>query len=219
MQEDLSPEHIARIIANPLYCLGSVHPECIEPREPVMSEDAFVKAGVEFIKQEGAEAYIRLLLQNLKDPIEFGYQQVPEGVTACNCCHDGMDEVLLKEAENMESVGWYAHMVQDDPDYPTGMNYHTHGLPTSFNHTDFQVCAFIDPRAIHSVVTDLIENIKTGKTYEAGEIVEGILTEGFTLTFKATSECGRPVLRIILPDKNGCLKQDEMEEPWGEQWK
>jgi hypothetical protein len=39
------------------------------------------------------------------------------------------------EAEQLEKHGWYIHYVQG-PNFPLGLNAHTHGLMEKFNHMD-----------------------------------------------------------------------------------
>ncbi len=57
---------VALMLANPFYCLRTVDPVFTMDHEPIVTEERFIAAGVELIKQEGAEAYIRLILENLK---------------------------------------------------------------------------------------------------------------------------------------------------------
>ena len=61
---------------NPLTCIGSVHPECVAPREPFLPEDVFIFTGKNFIERHGAAKYIRYLLQHLKNPNNYGYKEI-----------------------------------------------------------------------------------------------------------------------------------------------
>jgi hypothetical protein len=63
-----SEEQVSIALTNPLFALGKVHSSCVEYVRPIISEEKFIEEGVNFIQKEGAEKYIRLLLQNLKDP-------------------------------------------------------------------------------------------------------------------------------------------------------
>jgi hypothetical protein len=54
------------ILANPFYCLRVVAPVFAMEHEPLMTEEKFIKAGVQLIKEVGAAEYIRLVLENLK---------------------------------------------------------------------------------------------------------------------------------------------------------
>ena len=56
----------ASICANPFYCLRTVDPVFTAEHEPLITEERFIEAGVNLIKQIGSAAYLRLLLDNLK---------------------------------------------------------------------------------------------------------------------------------------------------------
>ena len=59
-------EEISKIVANPFYCLSSVHPIFAQDHEPLISEEMWVAAAAAAIKDMGAEKFLRLLLENLK---------------------------------------------------------------------------------------------------------------------------------------------------------
>jgi hypothetical protein len=59
----------ALVIANPFYCLRTVDTVFTLEHEPIITEDRFIAAGVNLIKEIGPAEYIRLLLENLKHPI------------------------------------------------------------------------------------------------------------------------------------------------------
>ncbi len=59
---------VALMLANPFYCLRTIDPVFRLDHEPIITEKRFIAAGVRLIKEEGAEAYIRLILENLKHP-------------------------------------------------------------------------------------------------------------------------------------------------------
>lgn len=85
----------------------------------------------------------------------------------CEGCSLGMDILEERQRQNMKEHGWYAHIVTDgDPDCPYGCNVHTHGVVQSFNHTDLQICAPIDPRIAHGLLTNIIDQIKEGKVFD-----------------------------------------------------
>lgn len=139
---------------------------------------------------------------------------------------------LSWEKEMMEKHGWYAHMVgpscecetcgehdtEGDPDSPTLVNYHTHGLE-SFGHTDLQIVLPIVPNLAMAVFSTIVDNIKNGKSYKSGEVYYDILTNDMPVAFQSTSESeDHPVLRVILPDASRCITRETMEPQYAVQW-
>jgi hypothetical protein len=61
----LTVEDIKRIVSNPYYCI-EIHESMIGPHEPIVSEELWIKACTESIKQNGAENFLRNILENLK---------------------------------------------------------------------------------------------------------------------------------------------------------
>jgi hypothetical protein len=129
----------------------------------------------------------------------------------CDACAFGIESVLAREKEAMEKVGWYAHIIVDDPNTPYHMNYHTHGLQESFEHKDLQVCFPIDPNLIHECVTTLIDKIRTGKTYKANDISFDLMKTR-AITFIDAKENDREVLRVVFSDEAGRFKEDEIDD-------
>tara|TARA_R100001086_G_scaffold202241_1_gene118375 strand:- start:45 stop:308 length:264 start_codon:yes stop_codon:yes gene_type:complete len=72
--EGMSVEDLRRIIANPFYAIN-IHPNLATLHEPLLSEDDWVKVGVKSIEENGAEDFLRHLLENLKG----NYVASPEG--------------------------------------------------------------------------------------------------------------------------------------------
>jgi hypothetical protein len=58
-------EEISKIVANPFYCLSSVHSIFAQDHETLISEEMWIGAAVA-VKDVGAEKFLRLLLENLK---------------------------------------------------------------------------------------------------------------------------------------------------------
>ena len=50
----------------PVYCLDRVAPWIAEPPRPVVPVEQWVAAGAKLIEEIGAEAYLHLLIQNLR---------------------------------------------------------------------------------------------------------------------------------------------------------
>jgi hypothetical protein len=48
------------------YCLSRIHPTFCQEHPPLISEEEWIAAAKQFIKQEGAEEFLKHLLANLK---------------------------------------------------------------------------------------------------------------------------------------------------------
>lgn len=68
--KELTAKQLQKLISNPFYCLSKVAPIFCEPHEAIVSEDTFIRAGIVAIEQEGAEQYLKNLLENLKGNYE-----------------------------------------------------------------------------------------------------------------------------------------------------
>ena len=130
----------------------------------------------------------------------------------CEClvCEHGLDKAQQIEAEAITKYGWYAHYVTGD-ETDIRANYHTHGLPETHNHPDLQIVFPINPRIAHSLIWNAVRLIEAGTTLKNGDIIKKIAGGGFKVAFIDATECDRPVLRMILPDKNGKLAKEEIE--------
>lgn len=63
--DNLSVNDLTRIFSNPFYCITACECMC-QPHPPLVSEEVWVKVGVNLIKEIGPEKYLRNLLENLK---------------------------------------------------------------------------------------------------------------------------------------------------------
>jgi hypothetical protein len=63
---DMSENDVKRILTNPFYCLSRIHPTFCQEHPPLISEEEWIAAAKQFIKQEGAEEFLKHLLANLK---------------------------------------------------------------------------------------------------------------------------------------------------------
>ena len=63
---EMSTEGIRKTVCTPVYCLDRVAPWIAEPPGPVVPAEQWVAAGAKLIEEIGAEAYLRLLIQNLR---------------------------------------------------------------------------------------------------------------------------------------------------------
>ena len=148
-----------------------------------------------------------------KDPWESPYaQKLREKCAdpACFACTHSIEELEAREREAMEQEGWYAHIVVAEKEGDLA-NYHTHGMPHSFQHPDLQVVLPMNPNVIHNVVHGIVEKIKEGTVYEDGDVVDDLIQGGYSLKFVAATENDRPVLRIIVPDASNNLDPDTLD--------
>ncbi|WP_145052654.1 DUF4262 domain-containing protein [Paenibacillus xylanexedens] len=106
---------------------------------------------------------------------------------------------------HMYESGWYAHAVPASEYDGVHANYHTHGLPESFGHKDFQVVFDVSAKQSHAVINGMIAEIKEGRVYESGKVYDDILRNGFRVKLQEFREGDRPVLRLILCDPNNRL--------------
>lgn len=63
-----SEDDVKKILCNPLYTGLKIGPAYTLDRPATISEDQFIQAGARMIQEIGAEAYLKQLLANLKDP-------------------------------------------------------------------------------------------------------------------------------------------------------
>ncbi|WP_186786219.1 DUF4262 domain-containing protein [Paenibacillus agilis] len=118
----------------------------------------------------------------------------------------------MKMATAIAEMGWRADIVPASEYDGIHANYHTHGLQENFGHIDFQVVLPIDPSKTHAVMFQIIENIKEGKVYEEGKLYDDIIP--MPMGFKVFKECGRDVLRLLIPDGQGRHPDDPQCEPF-----
>ena len=130
----------------------------------------------------------------------------------CECfsCKNGEESLHELEQKMIEKYGWYCHIIIDnDEQSPTGFNAHTHNLQEKYNHPDIQIVVPINHKSIIAILHSIVDNyIKKGNTLKEGEEYDKII-QYYKVTFFNTKECGRNVLRLILPDVNGYIQQNE----------
>ena len=118
--------------------------------------------------------------------------------------------------ECMAKYGFYIHFVFDNDfdNSPSGVNLHTHGISESKNHHDFQITVPLDPEVVSGIFHNLYDRVSDGEVFAAGDIVHDILGNDLEITFIEAEECGRTVLRVILPDPAGNLTKTKMQKKW-----
>jgi hypothetical protein len=127
-------------------------------------------------------------------------------------------EIRTRNEKMLKQFGWFAHIVVDDPDSPTQFNWHTHGLQERYGHRDFQIVCPLPPKVAHQIGTTLADRVKAGEAFGSGQKLAQVLREGLLVKLIAATECGRDVLRIILPDPRGKLDLGEIDEQFALQY-
>lgn len=110
--------------------------------------------------------------------------------------------------KQLQEYGWYAHFVPEDPDFPNHINYHTHGLLENFGHPDLQICFPVSTEVAHGIFSEIVDVIKSGGQFQAGNKYAGILAGDFIIELIHAVECGRMILRIVFPNKSGTYEGD-----------
>jgi hypothetical protein len=96
-------------------------------------------------------------------------------------------------------------------------NVHTHGLAHVFRHRDLQLVVPLRPEVACDILANLADLIKGGSTLADGRRYQDVIRDADVLLVAAT-EGGRPVLRVILPDRHGCLDRGRIDRPLNRQW-
>jgi hypothetical protein len=119
-------------------------------------------------------------------------------------------------ADCMTKYGFYTHFVFDDDhdNSPSGVNLHTHGVTESVGHPDFQITISLDPEIANGIFHNLYDRVKAGDRFGEGVVASNILGGGMKVTFINAVECGRSVLRVILPDPDGNISKSKMQKKW-----
>lgn len=134
----------------------------------------------------------------------------------CKVCADPDFDHDTWSKGQMDKYGWYAHYVP----LPLNsvVNAHTHGFEATFHHPNVQLFFSLPMETSHSIFATIAENIRNGTVYRTGEKYTGVLGGGYGVEFVHAKEGGRPVLRCLLPDKEGRLPSDPAcEKPFADQ--
>lgn len=136
----------------------------------------------------------------------------------CNICKSGIEEYKRRVEESFKNYGFFIHMIIKDPNHPFGINFHTHGLPESFNHKNLQICFPIDESTAYDIIHNIVNNIREKRSiYYPGKIVSNII-DPFDITFISVKENDEDILRVIFPDEKGCLIKEQINPIYLSQW-
>jgi len=114
-----------------------------------------------------------------------------------------MDKLVKWHKEMLDEHGWYLHYVPNDTQAPNDTNCHTHGLFENFGHPDLQICFPLHPDLAHQIIATIVSEIKKGARFEQDRTYLGILENEYPIRFIQAVECGRKVLRALIPDEQG----------------
>jgi len=131
-------------------------------------------------------------------------------------------QVRQWQEEQVARYGFWIDLVIDGGPAPGLVNIHTHGLKQTFGFPDVQIVINIGQRnamgILHHIASKYriaaTENI--GQPYVPGVVYADIAT--MPTCFVEATECDRPVLRLVVPDKNGSLDKDTMDPLFAKQY-
>jgi len=87
-----------------------------------------------------------------------------------------------------------------------------------YSHPDIQIVLPLPRDSAHAIGHAIVMCLNEGMRFHPGTRGPGIL-EDYEVAFAGAKECGRPVLRVILPESNGALLPGEMANPtFRSQW-
>ena len=117
----------------------------------------------------------------------------------------------------MAEIDWVIHMIGNSvycaecgkventfPEYIC--NAHTHGMG-KYGHLDFQMVIHTDPKLMGYVLNEFGLRVQSGQQFKAGDMVEGIFLD-CSVRLDEFDECGRKVLRVIIPDGKNRFPED-----------
>lgn len=117
----------------------------------------------------------------------------------------------------MKNINWIIHLVAngavcddcgtvESSFLPNLCNAHTHGMG-QYRHVDFQLVLNLPPQEVARILNSFGLMVQSGHRFKNGEYISGIY-EDCVVRVQSFSECGRPVLRIIIPDRNNRFPED-----------
>jgi hypothetical protein len=128
----------------------------------------------------------------------------------CAECKHGPEYVHAQTDSALARHGWFIHMVTGDSQTRTGANSHTHGLESKYKHPDLQIVVPLEGKLVSNFFWNIVNRIAAGEKFKAGDEVAEIIGGSYKVRFIDAQESGRPVLRVILPDKHGSLDKNRM---------
>lgn len=124
----------------------------------------------------------------------------------------------IKAYQATDKYRWNIHYVPDVsellgvPNPCPFINAHTHGIYEHFKHKDLQM-VIGSPDEVALILNFIGGLIEAGVRFNDGDSasldINGTHEDEIRVKFKEFTECGRPVLRVILADKDGKFPDDD----------
>ncbi|MDO4650887.1 MAG: hypothetical protein Q4B26_19800 [Eubacteriales bacterium] len=116
------------------------------------------------------------------------------------------------------TVDWYIHLLMngapcakcgkaEDDFLPYTCNAHTHGME-NYHHLNFQMVIAYPQKEIMRILNTLSCMVRDGRKFQDGELVEKIY-EDCKIRLDKRIEEGEEIFRVVVPDKNNLLPEDE----------
>jgi hypothetical protein len=123
---------------------------------------------------------------------------------------NNLKRLIDEQKEMLKKHGWIIYYVVETEEKELNglVNIHTYGLLENFNHLDLQIVIPVPPEFARKIFFELVERIKEGTKFTSGERNSTILRNLDVMFIEVESD-GRRFLRLLLPDPNGKLPQDE----------
>lgn len=118
-------------------------------------------------------------------------------------------EILAREKEGIEKYGFFVYCVPEAD--PMVYNCHTRGLKEKFNHCDLQIYIKLSPQLMMSIFHNIVDRIKAGEKFKHNDIVPNVIGN-YSVRLVNAKEDDRNILRIIVPDRDGCLMPNEIDK-------
>ena len=119
-----------------------------------------------------------------------------------------MEKNLIVPIEPLKHVPWYIHYVFDEDPEGRIINSHTHGIAKKYRHPDLQITLPLPDYEVKRILNTVGIAISLGQQFEPGDMINGIYTD-CNVRVDESVECGRKVLRLIIPDRNNIFPEDD----------
>jgi hypothetical protein len=166
----------------------------------------------------GETSPTRSSLVEMKDS-EPMIQHRHDDTDECECaiCAGGAEEFEAWERDMFREHGWFAHYVHNACDAPYHTNIHTHGISQSFGHPDLQICFPLSMEQGQGILHGAVDQIQSGVRI-VPRVAHGGLLQDYNVGVVAAIECGREVMRIVIPGSDGNTGERSIDPDFADQW-
>lgn len=117
----------------------------------------------------------------------------------------------------MKKIDWIIHLVAngvkcsecnetENGFLPNMCDAHTHGMD-KYGHQEFQIVLMIGAELICYILNALGLRVQAGESFKDGDSVAEIIRD-YNIRIKEVEVDGKKLLRVILPDAQGCFPED-----------